>query len=266
MKNDFETPELTVSDLTQSLYEVSKKLQKANQDLLEHEKESALFYANISHDLRSPITAINNAIEYLQTKQDISKEELNDTLSLMGERTRYLTRLINDIFLLASLDTPSLSVHVEPVNIRFLLEDYFYMNQEDLAYEKCDLELKLSEKLIEENPVIMVDPHLIYRALDNLFVNAVKYCDKKPRITLGADIRNDGKLMVYVKDNGVGIAKEDLGRIFDRGYRADTCRTPGNDNGSGFGLSIVKSIIECHNGNIICDSNQGQGTIFTIIL
>ncbi len=261
MRNEFEAPELTVSDLTHSLYEVSQKLQRANNELLEHERESALFYANISHDLRSPITAINNAIEYLQANQDISKDELNETLNIMGERTRYLTRLINDIFLLASLDTPSMSVRAESVNLRFLLEDYFYMNQEDVAYENCDLKLQISDYFIEKNPIVMMDPHLIYRALDNLFMNAVKYCDGRPKITLGADIE-DGFLVVYVRDNGVGISEDNQKKIFDRGYRVDTCRTPGADNGCGFGLSIVKSIVQCHGGNIICESTRGKGTIF----
>ncbi|MBR5638041.1 MAG: HAMP domain-containing histidine kinase [Pseudobutyrivibrio sp.] len=262
MKNDFKKPELSVSDLTRSLYNVSKKLQQANQELMVHERESALFYANISHDLRSPITAISNAIEYLQANQDISREELNETLNLMGERTKYLTRLINDIFLLASLDTPASSVHMEPVNLRFLLEDYFYMNQEDAAYADCDLKLELSERFIEKNLMALLDPHLIYRALDNLYANAVKYCDKRPVITLGADVAEDGTLVVFVKDNGIGISADNMAKIYDRGFRVDSSRTPSADNGSGFGLSIVKGIVECHKGNIVCESTPGEGTIF----
>ncbi|QFJ56046.1 sensor histidine kinase [Pseudobutyrivibrio xylanivorans] len=266
MKNDFKTPELSVSDLTQSLYEVSKKLQQANRDLQAHEEDMALFYANISHDLRSPITAISNGIEYLQSNEDnISKGELHDTLKVMSERTKYLTQLINDIFLMASLDTPSLSVHTEPVNLRFFLEDYFYMNQVDVAYEGCDLELKLSDAFIELNPFVMLDPHLIARALDNLFTNAVKYCDDKPKIILGADIIDDGSLVVFVRDNGIGIDAKNIEKIFDRGYRVDASRTPGADNGCGFGLSIVKSIVECHGGSITCESTLGEGTEFRTV-
>ncbi len=265
MKNDFQIPELSVSDLTEALYKVSQKLQRTNEELIAHEQDRALFYANISHDLRSPITAINNSIEYLQSNTEISREELNETLNLMAGRTKYLTQLINDIFLLASLDTPSLSVRTEPVNLRFFLEDYFYMNQVDVAYENCDLELDLSERFIALNPTAELDPHLISRALDNLFANAVKYCDKRPKITLGADVLDENLLVVFVKDNGIGISPEHIEKIFDRGYRVDKSRTPGGNNGSGFGLSIVQSVVERHGGIIQCESVQGKGSIFRAV-
>ena len=265
MKNEFTAPQLSVADLSKSLYEVSMKLQKANEDLQEKEQESAKFYANISHDLRAPITAISNSIEYLQTNKDIARDDLEETLNMMSGRISYLTRLINDIFLLASLDTPSVSVHKELVSVRFFLEDFFYMAQADTVYDDCDLSLDLDELFLEKNPMVEMDPQLMRRALENLFSNAKKYSLGRPQITLGATILEDGRLAVFVKDKGIGISSDKLDRIFERAYRIDNSRTPGGDNGSGFGLSIVKSIVELHDGIVTCKSFPEKGSTFFAI-
>jgi signal transduction histidine kinase len=105
--------------------------------------------------------------------------------------------------------------------------------------------------------------------LDNLLTNALKYSKGKPVIVLGAYIDQDSspnKLIIYVKDNGIGIAKKHLPHIFDRSYTANKSRTPNSSNGSGFGLSIVKSIVEHHDGLITCESEQGVGSRFEIQL
>lgn len=261
-KNRFEKPELSVAELSHALYEVNLKLQEANKKLQEQEKKRLEFYANISHDLRAPITALSNSVEYMLAKKELSQEEMLETLSIMQKRTKYMEHLINDIFLLSSLDSSDSKVHKEQVDMCFLLEDYFYMCEADSRYEQTELILDIPDDL---QVTLFVDPALIQRVLDNLFTNALKYSKGTPHITLGAYIEKDA-FIIYVEDQGIGIAKKHITKIFDRSYMIEKSRTPNSESSSGFGLSIVKSIIEHHSGTISCESELGKGSRFIIRL
>lgn len=264
-KTTFEKPELSASieELTKALYESNKKLNDANAKLKKQEKDRLEFYANISHDLRAPITALSNSVEYLlASKETLTMEELADTLMLMQRRTTYINYLINDIFLLSSLESSDNKVHKELVDVGFFLEDYFYMCEADSKYDNTILELDIPQEL---NFSLMMDPMLFQRVLDNLFSNALKYSKDNPHIILGAYKKED-HLLITVEDNGIGIAKKHIDRIFDRSYMISKSRTPSSTTSSGFGLSIVKSIIEHHNGTIHCESELGKGSKFIIDL
>lgn len=261
-KSRFEIPELSVEELSHALYEANLKLQNANQRLQQQEQDRLEFYSNISHDLRAPVTALSNSIEYMLSAGDLPKEELVSTLLIMQKRTRYLSGLINDIFLLSSLDSSDDKVKKETVDIRFFLEDYFYLCEADAHYENAALFLKIPQDFTLS---MQIDPNLMRRVLDNLFTNALKYSKESPRITLGAYLSGEN-LVIYVKDNGIGIAKEHLPRIFDRSYMVQQSRTPDHEGSCGFGLSIVKSIIERHNGQVRCDSIPQKGSTFYLTL
>ena len=261
-KNRFEKPELSVEELSRALYEVNLKLQEANRKLTEQEKARLEFYANISHDLRAPVTALSNSLEYLLSNKQLSYEETINTLLIMQKRTKYMEHLIHDIFLLSSLDSSDNKVHKENVDMRFLLEDYFYLCEADTRYENCELNLELPEDL---QLTLYIDPALMQRVLDNLFTNALKYSKGIPHITLGAYIK-DNEFIIYVEDCGVGISAEYLTKIFDRSFMVEKSRTPDSESSSGFGLSIVKSIIEHHNGSICCESELEKGSRFIIRL
>lgn len=265
-KNTFEAPNLSVEDLSKALYETSIHLQQANEKLRMQEKERLEFYANISHDLRAPMTAICNTIEYLESTDQLSPEEFKTTLSLLKNRTQYMKSLINDIFLLSSLESSNDKFHPEPVDVCFFLEDYFYSCEADSSYEQCELSLHIAEDLSVASPTLQLDPHLMQRVLDNLFSNAVKYSDETPYISLSAAFSSPKEITLCVEDHGLGISEEALPRIFDRSYRVDSSRTPGEDSGSGFGLSIVKTIIEHHGGSVRCESTLGTGTRFLLTL
>lgn len=262
VKNRFEKPELSVEELSHALYEVNLKLQEANKKLKEQEQKRLEFYANISHDLRAPVTALSNSVEYMLANQQLSPDEITETLSIMQKRTKYMEHLINDIFLLSSLDSSDSRVHKEDVDMCFLLEDYFYMCEADSRYEHAELMLDIPDDL---QVTLFVDPALMQRVLDNLFTNALKYARDTPHITLGAYIENQ-EFVVYVEDQGVGIAKKHLSKIFDRSYMVEKSRTPNSESSSGFGLSIVKAIIEHHDGTISCESEIGKGSRFIIRL
>ena len=261
-KNQFEIPELSVEELSHALYEVNLKLQAANNKLKEQEQARLEFYANISHDLRAPVTALSNSIEYMLSNKNLSPEETQEALLIMQKRTGYMEHLIHDIFLLSSLDSSNSKVHKENVDMGFFLEDYFYMCEADSRYEHANLYLELPDDL---QLTLHIDPALMQRVLDNLFTNALKYSKDVPYITLGAYIEHHD-LIIYVADQGIGIANEHLEKIFDRSYMVQKSRTPDTTSSSGFGLSIVKSIIEHHNGTISCESELGKGSRFIIRL
>lgn len=259
-KIKFEKPELSVEELSRALYEANLKLQDANNKLKAQEQERLTFYSNISHDLRAPITAIANSIEYLLTDEKLSQNEQKETLKIIQKRTNYMSHLINDIFLLSSLESSNDKVHKEPVDMIFFLEDYFYMCEADSRFKDTVLTLDLPEDL---SVTMSVDPLLMQRVLDNLFSNALKYSNSTPDITLSARL-DDSLFTITVTDKGIGIDENDLPYIFDRSYMAEKSRTPDTMSSSGFGLSIVKTIVEHHNATITCESQKGVGSCFKI--
>ena len=259
-KNSFQKPELSVEELSHALYHANLKLNAANQKLRQQEKQRLEFYANISHDLRAPITALSSSIEYMLACPELPSQEINENLVLMQKRIVYLEHLINDIFLLSSLDSSDSKVHKEEVDMRFLLEDYFYMCEEDSHYSNAELHLNIVKDM---DVTLSVDPILIQRVLDNLFTNALKYSKGVPYIELGAYIEGS-ELVIYVADHGIGISRRNIEKIFERSYTVQKSRTPGSDTGSGFGLSIVKSIMEHHNGTVTCESEPKKGSRFIL--
>ena len=259
-KNVFQKPELSVEELSKALYEANLKLQTANEKLIEQEKQRLIFYANISHDLRAPITALSNSVEYLLSAENISANERTDTLTVMQKRVDYMKHLINDIFLLSSLESSDEKVHKEPVDMAFFIEDFFYMCMADQRFENVRMQLDIPEDL---SVTMNTDPVLMQRALENLFSNALKYSNTAPEIILKVTYENY-ILSISVSDNGIGISPEHLPFIFDRSYMITQSRTPDSSAGSGFGLSIVKNIVEHHNGTISCTSTPYSGSCFTM--
>lgn len=265
-KAKFEKPLLSVEELSRALYEANLKLNEANEKLKKQEQLRLEFYSNVSHDLRAPITAITNSIEYMLADNDMSAAERRETLSIMQKRAEYMSHLINDIFLLSSLDSSDEKVHKEPVDMDFFLEDYFYMCEADSRFDNAKLTLDIPQPL---SLTLNIDPILMHRVLDNLFTNALKYSKGTPQITLAAFLTKEDEhdiLLISVQDNGIGIAKKHLPYIFNRSYTVEKSRTPNEHASTGFGLSIVKSIVERHGGTICCHSEPGTGSRFEIRL
>lgn len=264
-KLSFQEPELTVSDLSKALYETNRKL---DQTIRERDE----IFSNISHDLRAPITAIHNAIEYLESLDHISEEDIHDTLPIISERTQILEQMINEIFLLTKLDSQTSLLHPEKLCIGAFLEDFFYNSCDaDSRFQNRQLVLDVPEAF---NYELMLDPFYMTRVLDNLFGNALKYTSAGDTISLSASLHtctnNSGSDTAYIQlavsDTGKGICKEDLPHIFERTYMAVSARTPSENSGAGLGLTICKRIIELMRGRIWCESQEGKGSHFYIEL
>lgn len=261
--------------------ELTAKLIVANRELKESEEARSRMLENISHDLRAPITAIRNSIDYLKdvdSLQKIDPKELAQILNLLDLRTKTLEVLIQDLYYLTSLDGDMNALERIEVPIGQFLEEYYFAAQMDLRYKDRTLKLEVPEDF---SPIVSIDVSKMTRVLDNLFSNALKYSDIGCHIILGAykvtdemkkdydeNLKQKNLVAFYVRDNGMGIAKEDVSKIFDRLYRVSKSRTPGEKevSGNGLGLAIVKSIVTKHHGSIYCESELGCGCTFTVLL
>lgn len=260
-RKKFKKPELNAQELSAELVIANLRLKEAHEQLIRSEQAKSEMFANISHDLRSPITTIKNAIELLSGKEDLTKENAAPLLLLMNQRIDLLEKMINDIFLLVTLDNHCIQMECSSIPLVFFLEDYFFSCQEDNKYQHRTLILDVPENLPGN---VKVDPRHLTRVLDNLFSNALKYSNCGDSITLGAYLEKD-HFIVYVEDTGIGISPEDKERIFDRCFIAKKARTPGISS-TGLGLSITKSILSYFHGDIWCDSTLDVGSRFSFCL
>lgn len=262
-KSEYIKPELTIQELSEALYQVNKKLKKSNEDLLQSQRELTEVFSNISHDLRSPVTAILNSVEYLLSVDTMDMNEIRSIIKLMHGRAIYLDQLINDIFILSAIDSSNKVFHYEKVNIGMFLEDYFFCCKADRKYDKRSLSLEVPEYFPY---MVMIDCKMMLRVLDNLLTNALHYSEEGASIVLSAEAMDNGTVLASVTDTGHGIAPEHLSRIFDRTYMIESARTPGKYSGCGLGLAIAKSIIVNHGGKIWCESEKGRGSSFKFTL
>lgn len=256
-RKDFEQPVIekeTIDALSYKLMDMNRKLKKV-------QKEQSEMLANISHDLRAPVTAIRSALDFLNSGKSLTEEDYHSVLKLIDRRTATLESLIQDMYYLFSIEDTSRELSMQAVDMVPFLEEYFYDALADTRYGKHSLELKIVEKTAG---TVRIDLHKMVRVLDNLFTNAVKYSPVGTKIVLGAECTADrNKIIVSVSDQGIGIPKEALEHIFDRTYRVSSARTPGAAAGSGLGLSIVKAIVGRHGGNVRCESIVGMGSTFS---
>ena len=276
MSKAFQSPNLE----TKSVEELTNELLDAHSKLQTLQKEREMMLANISHDLRAPITAIRSAVDLALSSDNLSVAETQKILSLIDRRTASLEDLINDMYFLFSVEDTSRSLSLTKVDACTFLEEYYYDAIIDARYDGFDMQLDVPTDL---NCIINIEPQKIVRVLDNLMTNAAKYagekatyiklsahiCETNPKdVTENTNIfsTSDEQLIISVSDNGNGIAPEALPHIFTRTYTVSNARTPGESSGSGLGLSIARAIVERHNGTISAESTLGEGTTFTVSL
>lgn len=266
-KNAFEQPLIeseTIESLSAKLLATTAELMESNRELTRIQNERNEMLANISHDLRAPITAIRSAIDYLTAGKSLSAEDYESSLKLIDRRTKTLEDLINDMYYLFCVEDLSKELSYETVNPAVFFEEYFFDALADSRYDEHILNLEIEESL---SCIINIDIQKIVRVMDNLFTNAAKYSPAGTNIDLIVrSLPGLDTIMVSVKDNGIGIPKEDLPNIFGRTYTVSSARTPNSQSGSGLGLSIVKAIVERHNGTVVCESTMGVGSQFSFSL
>jgi len=229
---------------------------------LQYENNKRELISNISHDLKTPVTAIKGYVEGIKDGVADTPEKMEKYINIIYKKASDIDKLIDELFLFSKLDLNKLPFDFEVVDIKSYLKD----SMEELKFdlEKNNVEIHLIDK-IEDKISIMADREKLRRVIINIVQNSVKYMNKESgeiQITL----KDFGDFVQFeIKDNGRGIPQESLPFIFDRFYRADPSRNS-QTGGSGLGLAIAKRIIIGHGGKIWSESTIGEGTsIFFII-
>lgn len=216
--------------------------------------------ANVSHDLRNPLAIINGYVETLQIKgENISKEDREKYLKIIGASTDKLSQLVTDLFDLSKLESGQMTLKMEKLKIQELLFDSS-LKYELLAQAK---DIRIKTQICQNLPLVKADLYLMDRVIQNLLDNAVKYTPENGEILIDA-CETEGGVSIKMRNSGSGIPQKDLDSIFDRYYMIDKERE--GIEGSGLGLAIVKRILEVHGSEIEINSDSVSFTEFAFDL
>jgi two-component system, OmpR family, phosphate regulon sensor histidine kinase PhoR len=219
------------------------------------------FVANVSHELRTPLSILRGYIETLLDTPKSSREELTRILRVMERHSNRLELLVEDLLTLAQLESGNPDLQLGNVD----LSSFFRETIHDWEKQLTSKQLNIIVDVPPELPPMCADRTRLQEALYNLLDNAVKYSREQSEIRLSARCR-DGEIELSVSDDGIGIVREDLPRIFERFYRADKARSPDKVHGTGLGLAIVKHIAQLHGGRVEAESELGKGTTIRMLL
>jgi len=241
------------------------QLKEAHELSQSYEKNRKELIANISHDLKTPITSIRGYVQGLMEGVATTPEKEEKYVQTIYTNAVQMDRLIDELFLFSKLDLNQLEFEFEPVDIEAYLHDCV----EEKGYELDLKGIRLSYASNYESKIpVWVDRLRLQRVINNIMVNAVQHMDaNKPQTCLEITLtENLDEAVIEIKDNGTGISSENLPYIFNRLYRGDPSRNRQN-KGSGLGLSIAEQIINAHGGRIWAESEEGTGTsiFFTLI-
>ncbi len=223
-------------------------------DIKRLENMRSQFVANVSHELKTPLTSIKGFSETLKFVEDPNKRE--KFLDIINDEAERLTRLINDILTLSSIELHK-EVKNDTIDVSAIIEDVYYLMKNTADNKKIRLEI-----LKKKDIYLKGDIDKFKQMLINLVDNGIKYSEEGASVFIGTDIDKD-KQIIWVEDTGVGMSKEHLNRIFERFYRVDKARSR-VQGGTGLGLAIVKHIVLSLNGSINVESELGKGTKFTV--
>ena len=219
------------------------------------------FVANVSHELRTPLSILRGYIETLLDSPKTPREELTRILRVMERHSDRLELLVEDLLTLAQLESGNPNLQMGPVDLSSFLPEMVRDWEKKLTRKQLNIVVDLPTEL----PPICADRTRLQEALYNLLDNAVKYSREQGEIRLNARQRDRG-IELAVSDDGIGIAAEDLPRIFERFYRADKSRGADKVRGTGLGLAIVKHIAQLHGGRVEAESELEKGTTIRVIL
>jgi two-component system phosphate regulon sensor histidine kinase PhoR len=218
------------------------------------------FVANVSHELRTPLSIFHGNLETLLEPGDLDENETRHIYEVMKRHSDRLNLLVNDLLSLARLESKEANLQLAEIRLRDFLEGI----TRDWAKRLAGKNLRLELQVPDDFPTVHADERRLEEVVHNLLDNAVKYSHQNGRILIQAGAP-DQEVVLSVRDEGVGIAANDLPRIFERFYRADRARSR-ELGGTGLGLSIVKHIAQLHGGRVEAESVVGQGTTIRVIL
>lgn len=250
------------AELCRDFEEMRKRLKESTEEKIILDKENKELISNISHDLKTPITAVKGYVEGIMDGVADTPEKMDRYIRTIYNKTTEMDHLINELTFYSKIDTNRIPYTFSKIRVN----DYFDDCVEELGLE---LEVKGIELVyanyVDEDVVIIADGEQLGRVVNNIISNSTKYMNKSHGI-IQLRVKDVGDfIQVEIEDNGKGIAAKDLAYIFDRFYRTDVSRNS-SKGGSGIGLSIVKKIMEDHGGKVWATSREGIGTIMYFVL
>ena len=251
-----------VGELCRNFEEMRQRLKDNAEEKIANEKENKVLISNISHDLKTPITAIKGYVEGIMDGVADTPEKHDRYIRTIYNKANEMTTLINELTVYSQIDTNRIPYNFKKINVA----DYFNDCVEEIGLELESRNIGLSYyNYADDAVVIIADPEQLSRVIHNIIGNSLKYLDK-PQGFINIRIKDVGDfIQVEIEDNGKGIAAKDLPYIFDRFYRTDASRNSAT-GGSGIGLSIVRKIIEDHGGKIWATSKEETGTIMYFVI
>ncbi len=251
-----------IGDLYHNYEDMRLRLKESTEENAENEKQNRELISNISHDLKTPITAIKGYVEGIMDGVAVTPEKMDKYIKTIYNKANDMERLINELTYYSRIDNNRIPYNFHRINVA----DYFgdCVEEVGMDLEQKNIELNYSN-LTQHDTVVIADPEQMKKVINNIINNSVKYLDK-PHGVIDIRILDEAdSVHIEIEDNGKGIAQKDLGRIFERFYRTDASRNSAQ-GGSGIGLSIVKKIIEDHGGYIWATSKEGEGTCMHFVL
>ena len=226
------------------------------------ERERRLFVSNVSHELRTPLTSVKSYLEALD-EGALYDPVAPDFIKVSLDETNRMMRMVTDLLHLSRIDNATTQLDVELINFTAFIT--FILNRFDKMRSQDD---EKKYELVRDYPInsvwIEIDTDKMTQVIDNILNNAIKYSPDGGKITVSMKTTDD-QMILSISDQGLGIPKQDLPKIFDRFYRVDRARSRAQ-GGTGLGLAIAKEIIKQHKGFIWAKSEYGKGSTFTIVL
>ncbi|MDE7153298.1 MAG: substrate-binding domain-containing protein [Muribaculaceae bacterium] len=246
-----------LSGKNRQLEEQRDRLINLNEQLQEATQSKLMFFTNVSHDLRTPLTLIAGPVEQLAGAPNLTDEQ-QTLMALANKNIHILKRLINQILDFRKFENGKLTLSLTEVNLSALLGDWC----ESFKHVAVRRDIKFTLNLPESDSLqCAVDVEKIERVMFNLISNALKYTQSNGSITVAAG-REGENIVITVDDTGQGISAEDLSHIFERFFQVDKV----HPNGSGIGLSLAKAFVELHGGTLTAESEEGKGSVFKVVL
>ena len=253
-----------IGELYQDYEDMRLRLKESCEVTVRNEAQNRELITNISHDLKTPITAIKGYVEGIMDGVADTPEKMDKYIKTIYNKANDMDRLINELTIYSRIDNNRIPYSFLRLNV----SDYFRDCIEEVGLELESKNIKLDYcNMVPADVRIIADPEQLKRVINNIISNSVKYMDKeKPESHIDFRIIDDeDSVRVEIEDNGRGIPAKDLPRIFERFYRSDSSRNSAR-GGSGIGLSIVKKIVEDHGGYIWATSKEGEGTCMHFVI
>ncbi len=260
LENDY-TAEM--GELFKNYEQMRRRLKESTEESIENERKNRELISNISHDLKTPITSIRGYVEGIMDGVADTPEKMDKYIRTIYNKSNELSRLINELTLYSNIDQNRVPYNFRKVNVGEFFRD---------CIEEVGLELDFSEiRLdyickVDPTTTIIADVEQFRRVISNIISNSIKYRKHLPDDKIEIRILDKGEsVKIEIEDNGKGIGEKELPRIFERFYRTDASRSS-STGGSGIGLSIVKKVVEDHNGTVWASSKEGEGTCIHILM